>query len=343
MRVDDFDFDLPPELIAQRPAIPRDASRLLVVADGALKDRLLQDLPSLLHPGDVLVVNNTKVLRARLVGMRGTAKIEATLHKRVGDGEWLAFAKPSRRLNVGDVVNWSGPFTSRVVSKGERGEVQLKFDRSESELETLLEEYGSVPLPPYIKRIPSDTTSDTTDYQTIFASSVGAVAAPTAGLHFTSDLMRQLEARGVRRAELTLHVGAGTFLPVTVEHIEQHIMHSEWGQIDEITADLINSARRDGRRIVAVGTTSLRLLESAADGDGRIRPFRGETQIFITPGYQFRTADILLTNFHLPRSTLFMLVCAFAGFEAMKLAYKHAVEQRYRFYSYGDACLLFRR
>lgn len=341
-----FDFHLPPGLIAQEPARPRDAARLLVVAGMRLEDRGVRDLPALLKPGDVLVVNDTRVLPARLAGQRGGAKIEATLHKRVDDRgvdgeEWLAFAKPAKRLKAGDRVVFADDLAAEVVSR-EGGEVRFRFAQTGAAFARALARHGRVPLPPYIRRPGGATAADAADYQTMFARRDGAVAAPTAALHFTPALVDAIRARGVGIARVTLHVGAGTFLPVTAEDAEDHKMHAEWGELTQEAAATINSARRAGGRVVAVGTTALRLLESAAGADGALKPFRGETALFITPGYRFKAVDLLLTNFHLPRSTLFMLVAAFAGLETMKRAYAHAIAAKYRFYSYGDACLLTR-
>lgn len=340
MRVDDFDFELPRELIADRPAVPRDSARLLEVRPDRLADRIVRDLPELLSPGDMLVFNDTKVIPARLSGRRGQAAVEVTLHKAEGLGRWRAFARPARRLRPGDRIVFAPEFSAEVAEKGEAGEVTLAFDRGGAELMAALERHGFMPLPPYMGR--DADARDRSDYQTLFAAREGAVAAPTAGLHFTPGLIAALEARGVRRATVTLHVGAGTFLPVKVEDTRDHVMHSEWGEIDAATAARIDQARAAGGRVIAVGTTSLRLLESASAEDGTVRPFAGETDIFITPGYRFRAVDLLMTNFHLPRSTLFMLVSAFAGLARMKAAYEHAKAAGYRFYSYGDACLLHR-
>ncbi len=339
MKVSDFDFDLPRELIAARPMEPRDAARLLVI-DGGLTDARVTDLPGLLSPGDIVVVNDTKVIPARLVGRRGEARVEITLHKPLGAGRWHAFAKGARRLKAGDVIVFAPDVAASVEKKGEEGEVTLDFALREDEVLAALERLGAAPLPPYIPREGGPDIRDLTDYQTIFAARPGAVAAPTAGFHFTDALLHALAARGIARATLTLHVGAGTFLPVKVEEVAQHRMHSEWGRIDAATAEFINQARASGGRVVAVGTTVARLLETAADKNGRIQAFEGETDIFIAPGYTFRAVDLLLTNFHLPKSTLFMLVSAFAGLDRMKAAYAHAIAARYRFYSYGDACLI---
>jgi S-adenosylmethionine:tRNA ribosyltransferase-isomerase len=299
----------------------------------------VRDLPELLRPGDLLVVNDTRVIPARLEGRRGAARIEVTLHKHLGPGRWAAFARPAKRLRPGDRVAFEDGLEAEIAAKGEGGEVTLEFGTDDATLMAVLDRIGGMPLPPYIPR-KAPEPADREDYQTIFANEPGAVAAPTAGLHFTDRLLASLAARGIGRAVVTLHVGAGTFLPVKAEDTQDHRMHAEWGRVTKQTAAAINAARTAGGRIVAVGTTALRLIESAAEPDGRMRAFAGETDIFITPGYRFRTADLLLTNFHLPRSTLFMLVCAFAGIERMKSAYAHAIEAGYRFYSYGDACLL---
>ena len=339
MRVDLFDFDLPPALIAERPAVPRDSARLLEVAD-TLRDHIVRELPALLRPGDLLVFNDTRVIPARLFGRRGAAGVEVTLHKGVAADRWRAFARPARKLKQADVIAFDGGLSATVADKGEGGEVELAFDRGGGELMAALAEVGRMPLPPYIKRAGGADERDRTDYQTIFAAKDGAVAAPTAGLHFTPELLGALEARGVARVSVTLHVGAGTFLPVKADDTKDHVMHAEVGQIDSAAAAAVARARAGGGRIVAVGTTSLRLLETAADESGHIRPFSGDTVLFITPGYRFKVVDLLLTNFHLPRSTLFMLVCAFAGLDRMKAAYEHAKHAGYRFYSYGDCCLL---
>lgn len=339
MKVDLFDFELPRDRIAVHPVRPRDAARLLVVRRDRLEDRVVRDLPDLLRPGDLLVVNDTRVIPARLSGRRGEANVEVTLHKHVGPGRWAAFARPAKRLRAGDRVAFEDGFVAEVAIKGAEGEVTLDFGCDDAALMAALDRIGGMPLPPYIPRDAPDQ-ADRSDYQTIFADEAGAVAAPTAGLHFTDRLLAALEARGIRRAVVTLHVGAGTFLPVKAEDTRDHRMHAEWGRVTKEAAAAINAARIAGGRIVAVGTTALRLIESAADPDGHMRAFAGETDIFIVPGHRFRTVDLLLTNFHLPRSTLFMLVCAFAGIERMKSAYALAIEAGYRFYSYGDACLL---
>ena len=355
MRTDLFDFDLPAERIALRPAQPRDSSRMLVVqGDGVLRDRLISDLPQWLEAGDQIVVNDTRVIAAQLKGRRigreTEPKIEATLIKRLDGSRWQALVKPAKKLIAGDRVRFGnegkvcllGHLDAEVEAKGAEGEVTLAFSFHGPALDQAIADLGSPPLPPYIasRRAPDD--QDAADYQTMFAANEGAVAAPTAGLHFTPALEHALRERGVGINRVTLHVGAGTFLPVKVDDTAGHRMHAEWGSISPATADVLNVARSNGGRIVAVGTTSLRLLESAAVADGTIQPFEGETAIFITPGYRFRAVDILLTNFHLPRSTLFMLVSAFSGLETMKQAYAHAIGAGYRFYSYGDACLLFR-
>jgi S-adenosylmethionine:tRNA ribosyltransferase-isomerase len=356
MRTDLFDFDLPPDRIALRPASPRDSARLLVVRPGAerlLEDRIVRDLPGLLQPGDQLVVNDTKVIPAQLSGRRigseSAPRIEATLIKRLDGSRWQALVKPARKLTAGDTVRFGeegrvcflGQLDATVEAKGEAGDVTLAFAFHGPALDEAIAAHGIMPLPPYIASRRSPDERDRTDYQTLFAREEGAVAAPTAGLHFTESMLAGLAARGVGLHMVTLHVGAGTFLPVKVDDIVGHKMHSEWGQVSADTAKALNAARTRGR-IFAVGTTSLRLLESAAGEDGTIAPFSGDTSLFITPGYRFRAVDVLLTNFHLPRSTLFMLVAAFCGLDTMKRAYAHAVESGYRFYSYGDACLLFR-
>ena len=356
MRVDLFDFELPPERIALRPVEPRDAARLLAVRPDAaelLEDRIVTDLPDLLAPGDILVFNDTKVIPARLHGHRvgrsdTVAKIEATLHQRLDATRWKAFVKPAKRLHEGDTVRFDphgagGPSLDATVEvKGDGGEVTFVFQASGEELDRAIGLVGEMPLPPYIAARRATDDQDLSDYQTIYARNEGAVAAPTAGLHFTDRLFEALAARGIDSVYLTLHVGAGTFLPVKADDTDDHKMHAETGEISTAAADRINAARAAGGRIVSVGTTSLRLLESAAGEDGAVHPFVGETDIFITPGYRFRAIDMLLTNFHLPRSTLFMLVSAFSGLEARQRAYAHAIKAEYRFYSYGDACLLHR-
>lgn len=345
MRVDLFDFDLPDELIAQRPIHPRDTARLLDVAPDGLHDRVVRDLPSLLRPGDLLVFNDTKVIPARLKGVRRGAAgrqdvpVEALLIRDLGDGRWLAFARPTKRLRPGDALAF-GDVAATVEARNGDGSVVLHFDRSGEPLLAVLEHSGAIPLPPYIRGGRADA-QDRADYQTMFARRDGSVAAPTAGLHFTPALMAALAEAGIAAAGVTLHVGAGTFQPVRVDDTDAHTMHAEWGEVPESTAQAIARARDAGRRVVSIGTTALRLLETVArDNDGDVAALAGETDIFITPGFRFRVVDLLLTNFHLPRSTLFMLVAAFAGLERMKAAYAHAVRERYRFYSYGDCCLL---
>jgi len=339
MRVDDFDFELPRHLIADHPVEPRDAARLLVVGP-ALEDRAIRDLPLLLRPGDLLVFNDTRVIPARLVGTRGAARVEVTLHRDVGGGAWRAFVKGAKRVKPGDTIAFGEGFAAAVAAKHAEGDVTLRFDVEGDEFRARLARFGRMPLPPYIKRPAGGHARDYGDYQTMFAAKDGAVAAPTAGLHFTAALAAAHDAAGIARLTVTLHVGGGTFLPVKVADTADHRMHSETGFLSAAAAERINAARAAGGRIVAVGTTSLRLLESAADERGLVAPFAGETALFITPGYRFRAVDLLLTNFHLPRSTLFMLVAAFAGLKRMRAAYAHAIASGYRFFSYGDACLL---
>lgn len=339
MRVDLFDFDLPQENIALRPAVPRDSARLLRVGAGELSDHIVRDLPDLLQPGDCLVFNDTRVIPAQLEGRRGEAKIGATLHKREGLRAWRAFVRNAKRVKLGDQIVFGGGVTAIAEERGADGSLVLHFE-GEEPVEILLERAGTMPLPPYIAaRRPVDER-DQQDYQTMFAREKGAVAAPTAALHFTPELMAGLAARGVGHETLTLHVGAGTFLPVKADDTNDHQMHAEWGRIDAATADRLNAVRGVGGRVIAVGTTSLRLLESAAGDDRIIRPFEGDTSIFITPGYRFKAIDGLMTNFHLPKSTLFMLVSALMGLEQMQAAYAHAIANGYRFYSYGDSSLL---
>lgn len=345
LRTEEFDYDLPERLIAQAPARPRDAARMLVVRPEGPEDRGVADLPALLDPGDLLVVNDTRVIPARLRGRRGEASVEIMLNRSEGtDGLWHALVRNARRLRPGDTVEIEGAegCAARVVERQEGGAVLLDFGPDQAALAAALERAGEVPLPPYIRRAEGPSAEDAADYQTVFARRPGAVAAPTASLHFTDRLLAALEARGVRRATVTLHVGAGTFLPVREEDPRRHRLHQEWAELDEAAAEAINAARSGGRRIVAVGTTALRTLETAAREDGTVAPFRGLTGLYILPGHRFRTADALLTNFHLPRSTLLMLVSAFAGTRRMRAAYAHAVAQGYRFFSYGDASLLFR-
>jgi len=339
MKVDLFDFELPPERIALRPAEPRDAARLLVLDGDATRDRHVGDLATELRPGDLLVFNDTRVLPAQLEGHRGDAKIGATLHKREGPRRWRAFVRNARRLRDGDMVDFGEGVSATASDREEDGSLAFTFAGDEP-VELLLERAGRMPLPPYIAaRRPADAR-DVADYQTMFAREEGAVAAPTAALHFTPGLMAALQATGIEHATLTLHVGAGTFLPMKVDDTEDHRMHAEWGRIDPATAARLNAVRAAGGRVIAVGTTSLRLIESATDAAGRIQPFEGDTAIFITPGYRFRGIDGLVTNFHLPRSTLFMLVSALMGLDRMQAAYAHAIDHGYRFYSYGDASLL---
>jgi len=339
MDVAAFDFELPPERIALRPARPRDSARLLLVEGGDIADRQMLDLPSLLRAGDVLVFNDTKVIPAQLEGRRGEARIGATLHKRDGLRRWWAFVRNAKRVRTGDVIDFGKGVHARAIERDAAGAILLDF-LGEEPVEVLLERAGQMPLPPYIASKRGTDEDDAADYQTMFAREAGAVAAPTAALHFTERLVAALDQHGIAREMLTLHVGAGTFLPVKVDDTADHKMHAEWGRIDPATADRLNAARAKGGRLIAVGTTSLRLLESAAGDDGTIRAFDGDTAIFITPGYRFKAVDGLLTNFHLPRSTLFMLVSALMGLELMKEAYAHAIEKGYRFYSYGDGSLL---
>jgi S-adenosylmethionine:tRNA ribosyltransferase-isomerase len=355
MRTGLFDFDLPDDRVALSPASPRDAARLLVVPpDGErLHDRHVSDLPDLLRSGDALVLNDTRVIRAALQGERlrgpNRAAVSFNLHKRLDEHRWLAFARPAKRLAVGDRLRFGhdgrvcllGTLEATVARVGEAGEVELAFGLHSAYLDEAIETVGDPPLPPYIADKRAVEPGDAERYQTVYARREGAVAAPTAGLHFTDRLLAALAARGIARHCLTLHVGAGTFLPVKAEDTSEHRMHAEWGEITAETAGALNAIRRAGGRLVAVGTTTLRLLETAAAEDGSIRPFAGETDLFVTPGYRFKAADLLLTNFHLPRSTLFMLVSAFGGLGTMRAAYAHAIRAGYRFYSYGDACLLF--
>jgi len=357
MRTDLFDFNLPTDRIALRPSNPRDAARLLVVKPGQaseLEDRKIVDLPDLLRPGDCLVVNDSKVIAARLKGRRvgrGSAEpaIEATLHKRIDGSHWRAFILGAKKVQVGDTLRFGtegrvcflGELDAQVLQKDEGGEVTLSFSFHGQVLDQAIAERGAMPLPPYIASRREPDEQDRADYQTVFATPEGSVAAPTAGLHFTENLLARLKARGVALHKVTLHVGAGTFLPVKTEDTSGHKMHAEFGSVSAETADALNTARAQGGRLVAVGSTALRLLETAAGADGKLRAFAGDTAIFITPGYTFRAVDLMLTNFHLPRSTLFMLVAAFCGLETMQRAYAHAIASGYRFYSYGDACLLY--
>ena len=372
MLTSDFDFDLPDDCIALRPAEPRDSARLLVVKDGALDDRVIRDLPDFLQPGDALVFNDTRVIPARLSGVRQrigpegetlTVEVEATLHHRDAPDVWSAFMKPGKRLKAGDRVHFGalsrslheggsaaradfacelGRLDATVEAKDEDGLITLRFDLTGPALDDAIRDVGVMPLPPYIAAKRPEDDRDLKDYQTVFAAYDGSVAAPTAGLHFTPALLEAIRARGVTTHAVTLHVGAGTFLPVKADDTADHKMHSEWGEVSAETAAALNAVRAAGGRIVCVGTTSLRLLESATTEDGVVQPFHGDTAIFITPGYRFRACDVLMTNFHLPKSTLFMLVSAFAGLETMRAAYAHAIDTGYRFYSYGDGSLLFR-
>ena len=348
MDVSLFDFDLPEELIALRPANPRDSARMLVVhADGKLEHAHVRDLQNFLRKGDALVVNDTKVIPARLRGHRAAretgegAKFEFLLHKRTAPDRFVGFARPAKRLASGDVVTF-GALAGKVIARGEAGEVEIAFSLSGTGLDAAIAREGEMPLPPYIAGKRPTDERDASDYQTTYAAHPGSVAAPTAGLHFTPELLARLADAGITRETVTLHVGAGTFLPVTAVDTSQHRMHSETASLDNAAAARLNAARKAGGRIAAVGTTSLRTLESAAGSDGALHAFSGETDIFITPGYRFKTAEVLLTNFHLPRSTLFMLVAAFMGLDVMRAAYEAAIRERYRFYSYGDACLLLR-
>ena len=355
MRTDLFDFELPDDRIALTPAVPRESARLLVVKPGReLADHNVRDLIDFFQPGDALVFNDTRVIPAALEGVRTRAGVQAkvafNLHKRSAPDRWLAFARPAKRLIVGDRVHFghdqsmcsAGALDATVVAKGDAGEIELAFDLTGADLDLAIAATGTMPLPPYIALKRGTTSADTADYQTIYARVPGAVAAPTAGLHFTDELFAKLDARGIAKHFVTLHVGAGTFLPVKVDNTADHKMHAEWCTVSSETADALNATRARGGRIVAIGTTSLRVLESACAAGGQIRPFSGDTSIFITPGCRIRSVDVLMTNFHLPRSTLFMLVSAFAGLATMRAAYAHAIATGYRFYSYGDASLLFR-
>ena len=339
MKVDAFDFDLPQDRIALRPARPRDAARMLLVEGDAISDRQVLDLPQLLDPADCLVFNDTKVIPAQLEGRRGDAKIGATLHKREGPRDWRAFVRNAKRVRDGDLIDFGSGVTAIAGERASDGSILLSFEGDEP-VELLLTRAGTMPLPPYIASKRAIDDADAEDYQTMFAREEGAVAAPTASLHFTERLIEAIDARGMARETLTLHVGAGTFLPVKADDTDDHRMHAEWGRIDADTADRLNAVRAKGGRLIAVGTTALRLLESAADEDGTIHPFAADTDIFITPGYRFRAVGGLMTNFHLPRSTLFMLVRALMGLPQMKAAYDHAIAGGYRFYSYGDSSLL---
>lgn len=353
MKLSDFDFDLPEDLIALRPARPRDSARLLHVKGSLIEDKGVLDLPDLLQPGDLLVFNDTKVIPAALVGTRparahgggGDVEVEVNLHKRYGEADWRAFARPGKRIKAGDTLHFKGELSAEVTAKLEGGEIALRFARSGIALDKAIVEAGAPPLPPYIASKRAADAADLDDYQTVYAApeKAGSVAAPTAGLHFTDRLFKALEARGVDRVHVTLHVGAGTFLPVKTEDVSEHQMHAEWYQVSEVAAAKINATRAAGGRIIAVGTTSIRTLESASEDDGTVRAESDDTAIFITPGYRFKVIDALMTNFHLPKSTLFMLVSALAGFEEMHAAYAHAIAKKYRFFSYGDSSLLWRK
>lgn len=343
MRVDEFNFDLPEERIALRPVVPRHAAKQLIIRGCALSDDNVINLSSHLETGDLIVFNDTKVIPSYLFARRGAMVTECNLHKRISPVAWLAFIKKSKRLKIGDVLDFGeGRLKATITEKHEGGEILLTFDARAGELESCLADIGMMPLPPYIASKRAVDEKDATDYQTMFAQKDGAVAAPTASLHFTDELMDSLNHKGIQSAHLTLHVGAGTFLPMKVDDTKDHIMHAEWGDVSAEVAALVNETHAKGHRVIAVGTTVLRLLESATDEKGLTHPFSGDTAIFITPGYKFRCVDILMTNFHLPKSTLFMLVSAFAGMETMKSAYAHAIDNNYRFYSYGDSSLLFR-
>ena len=340
MRTDIFNFDLPADRIAQQPVSPRDSAKLLSVRPNGFSNYHITDFPALLKETDVLVFNDTKVLPARLTGFRQQAKIQVTLFKQVHLCVWETLIKNARRLRVGDIISFADDFNAVVLEKKQSGAVVLKFNVLETELFSKLEKYGIMPLPPYIKRSETGDSADNQSYQTIFAKNLGAVAAPTAGLHFTENVFKQLQEKGIQKEFVTLHVGGGTFLPVKVDDTDSHVMHSEYGEITEQVAMRLNEYKRQGRRIIPIGTTALRLLESASDKNGVLHPFAQETDIFITPGYQFKFIDALWTNFHLPMSTLFMLVCAFAGIEHMQAAYQFAIENNYRFFSYGDASFI---
>ena len=349
MKLDAFDYSLPAEKIATKPADPRESARLLDLSGDGIADRHIGDMPALLRADDVLIVNNTQVIPARLEGRRGQAKISVTLHKRESDHIWRVFAKPAKKCRIDDVIIFADDFAATVLGRGEGGDVELGFINPATatcltrlELDACLDRYGSMPLPPYIARPDGAEPADRQDYQTMFARHRGAVAAPTAGLHFTDNLAKAIAATGVRILPVTLHVGAGTFLPVTADDIKDHKMHSEWGQISAETATAIAEARAKGGRVIAVGTTSLRILEACYQQHGAVIEFAGETDIFITPGYEFGVIDALLTNFHLPKSTLLMLVSAFTGMQKIALAYRHAIANDYRFFSYGDACFMTR-
>jgi len=344
-RLSDYDFHLPEDRIAQHPVSPRDTAKLLYAGDREFQDSIIRELPHFLNENDVLVVNNTQVLPAQIYGRKGEGGVSFTLHQRLSATIWRAFARPAKKCTVGTVISFDNDISALVTERADSGEVTLQFSHhqhqmSAQDLDSWLEETGKMPLPPYIKRSKEGEAADKTHYQTMFAAHKGAVAAPTAGLHFTPELTEAIHARGVQIAQVTLHVGAGTFLPVKHEDISAHKMHQEWGRIDEETVNILTKAQQNGGRIIAVGTTSLRLLESAYRAHGRLAPFSGETDIFIRPGFKFGVCDMLLTNFHLPKSTLLMLVSAFSGYDFIRQLYSHAIAQQYRFFSYGDACLL---
>ncbi len=340
LKTSDFDFHLPQELIANAPANPRDSAKMLVFRNGEISDKKVSDLAEFFEEGDVLVLNDTKVIKAKLTGKRGEAKVEINLHKQIKDGTWQAFAKPAKRLKIGDQFVITDAFYAKVLAKDEDGIVDLEFNVQGEEFFSSLEKYGQMPLPPYIKK--DDNSKDEENYQTVYAANKGAVAAPTAGLHFTKELFERLDKKGVKKLFTTLNVGAGTFLPVKAELIADHKMHSEYFSISQKVCDEINEAKKNGKRIIAVGTTSLRVLESAVDGDGKLSPQTRETNIFIYPPYKFKIVDILMTNFHLPKSTLFMLISAFIGKDNSKKLYSYAIANQYRFYSFGDSTLLFK-
>ena len=340
MLLSDFDYHLPPERIAAEPASPRTSARLLDMRGGSLTDRIVADLPSCLNAGDLLVVNNTRVLPARLTGKRGKATIQVTLHRRVDGDHWRCFAKPAKKLRLGDRIDFADTLYAKVGFIGDDGERGLHFNHSGEALDAALEATGVMPLPPYIPRPDGVRDDDSEHYQTMFAAHNGAVAAPTAGLHFTPELIADLQNQGISMAEVTLHVGAGTFLPVKVDDVRDHKMHSEWGEISQATADQINATKANGGRVICVGTTSLRILESCWRDHGQVQAYQAETDLFIIPGFEFGVADLLLTNFHLPKSTLLMLISAFAGKAFVEEAYRYAIVKDYRFFSYGDACLM---
>jgi S-adenosylmethionine:tRNA ribosyltransferase-isomerase len=353
MRVDDFDFELPEALIALRPAVPRDSARLLLSTSAGLADKVVSDLPSQLRAGDVMVFNDTRTIPAALKAMRparniggptGAADVPAdiNLHQRIGADTWRAFGRPAKRLAIGETLHFAGGLVATIEAKGEGGDMTLRFDRAGPHLDQAIAVAGVMPLPPYIARKRPTDDQDNADYQTIYAAADGSVATPTAGLHFTDRVLAALDEAGIERHYVTLHVGAGTFLPVKVDALADHVMHAETYEVSAQTAAAINTAKAEGRRVIAVGTTSLRTLESVADQTGRIQAGAGDTSIFITPGYRFKVVDGLMTNFHLPKSTLLMLVASLIGFDAMKALYRHAIDQKYRFYSYGDASLLWK-